>query len=141
MWQKIKPYIISVLIALSVGGVSAFLTRGDMNLYESIVTPPLAPPGILFPFVWRILYILMGISAAMRWSEKARQPLATQNALYTYATSLVLNFAWSIIFFKFGAFLPAFIWLILLFVSIIATILKYRKIKPTAAYLQIPYAL
>lgn len=141
MWQKIKPYIISVLIALAVGGLSAFLTRGDMDLYENIVTPPLAPPGILFPIVWSLLYILMGISAAMIWKERGGSPLAVQNALYTYATSLVLNFAWSIIFFKFGAFLLAFIWLILLFISIIATILKYRKIKPLAAYLQIPYAV
>ena len=141
MWQKIKLYIISVLIALAVGGLSAFLTRGDMDLYENIVTPPLAPPGILFPIVWSLLYILMGISAAMIWKERGSSPLAVQNALYTYATSLVLNFAWSIIFFKFGAFLLAFIWLILLFISIIATILKYRKIKPLAAYLQIPYAV
>ena len=141
MWQKIKPYIISVLIALAVGGLSAFLTRGDMDLYENIVTPPLAPPGILFPIVWSLLYILMGISAAMIWKERGSSPLSVQNALYTYATSLVLNFAWSIIFFKFGAFLLAFIWLILLFISIIATILKYRKIKPLAAYLQIPYAV
>ncbi len=141
MKQKIKPYIISIAVSLGVGMISAFLTRGNMNIYEEVVTPPLSPPSFLFPVVWTALYILMGISAAMIYTNKNRQKRHKDKALYTYATSLFVNLFWSIIFFNMRAFLFAFIWLLLLLYFIISTILQYRKINHTAAYLQIPYAL
>lgn len=136
---KIKPYIISVLIALGVGGLSAFFTRNSMDLYSTINTPPLSPPSILFPIVWTILFVLMGISAAMIYTDTNASPLSKKSALSTYALSLIVNFFWSIIFFNFRAFLFAFIWLLLLLFLIVRTIMKYYKINPTAAYLQIPY--
>lgn len=141
MFSKIKPYIISILIALGVGALSAFLTRNNMDLYSEIITPPLAPPAILFPIVWTILYILMGISAAMIYTQKSAPIKERSGALATYFSSLVVNFAWSIIFFNFRAFLFAFIWLLFLLYLIIKTIIEYKKINPTAAYLQIPYAV
>ena len=136
---KIKPYIISVLIALGVGGLSAFFTRNSMDLYSTINTPPLSPPSILFPIVWTILFILMGVSAAMIYTDTNASKLSKKSALSTYALSLIVNFFWSIIFFNFRAFLFAFIWLLLLLFLIVRTIMKYYKINPTAAYLQIPY--
>ena len=136
---KIKPYIISVLIALGVGGLSAFFTRNSMDLYSTINTPPLSPPSILFPIVWTILFLLMGISAAMIYTDTNASQLSKKSALSTYALSLIVNFFWSIIFFNFRAFLFAFIWLLLLLFLIVRTIMKYYKINPTAAYLQIPY--
>ena len=141
MWKKIKPYVISIAIALAVGGLAAFLTRNDMDLYKEIVLPPLAPPSILFPIVWSILYVLMGISAAMIYLRKNEAPNAVRDALSVYGINLVLNFMWSIIFFKFRAFLLAFLWLIALLAVIIKMILDFRKIKPIAGYLQIPYAV
>ena len=65
MWNKIKPYIISIFIALAVGGASALLTIGNMDIYSEVKTPPISPPSFLFPIVWSILYILMGVSAAI----------------------------------------------------------------------------
>ncbi len=141
MIEKIKPYIISVLIALAVGGLSAPLTRNNMSLYIDIITPPLSPPSWAFPVVWTILFILMGISAAMIYTDKAAPEPQKRSALYTYALSLVVNFFWSIIFFNLRAFLFAFLWLLLLLFLIIRTIMKYYKINKTAAYLQIPYLL
>lgn len=141
MWKKIKPYVISIAIALAVGGLAAFLTRNDMDLYKEIVLPPLAPPSILFPIVWSILYVLMGISAAMIYLRKNEAPNAVRDALSVYGINLVLNFMWSIIFFKFRAFLLAFLWLIALLAVIIKMILDFKKIKPIAGYLQIPYAV
>lgn len=141
MLSKIKPYAISILIALSVGGLSAFITRNNMDLYDEIITPPLAPPAILFPIVWTILYVLMGISAAMIYKENSAPFNERSSAIAIYASSLVVNFAWSIIFFNFKAFLFAFIWLLFLLFLIVKTIIAYKKIKPIAAYLQIPYAV
>ena len=138
---KIKPFIISVLIALGVGGLSAFFTRNSMDIYGTINTPPLSPPSILFPIVWTILFALMGISAAMIYTNTTADEDSKDSALYTYGLSLVVNFFWSIIFFNFKAYFFAFIWLLLLLFLIVRTIIKYYKINPTAAYLQIPYLL
>ncbi len=139
--ENILVYAISIGIALLVGGLSALVTGGSMGIYEEIITPPLAPPSWLFPVVWTILFILMGISAAMIYNDRKASMAQKKSALYTYALSLIVNFFWSIIFFNFRAFFFAFIWLVLLLYLIINTILKYYKIKPLAAYLQIPYAI
>ncbi len=58
-WAKLKTYVISILIALGVGGLSAFLIRKNVYIYSLLRKPPLAPPSIVFPIVWTPLYILM----------------------------------------------------------------------------------
>ena len=141
MWKKIKPYVISIAIALAVGGLSAFLTRESMNIYQEINRPPLSPPSWLFPVVWTILYVLMGISAAMIYTDAASTPAERERALGTYAASLLANFGWSLIFFNHRAFFLAFLWLLVLLFLIVKMILQFYKIKPPAAYLQIPYAV
>ena len=145
MWEKIKPYlktyIIAIAIPLGVGLLSAFFTKDNMNLYSEIVTPPLAPPGWLFPVVWTLLYALMGVSSAMVYMDRIVNPEAARRGLTHYAISLVVNFAWSIIFFNVRAFTLAFIWLLLLLYLIVRTIISYHKVNPVAAYLQIAYAV
>ena len=141
MWKKIKPYVISVAIALGVGALSALFTRGNMDIYDRIQTPPLAPPGILFPIVWTVLYTLMGISSAIIYTKGRNENIPVYEALKTYAIQLGVNFFWSIIFFNLEAFLFAFLWLLLLWVLIIIMIKKFYQIDKTAAYLQIPYFL
>ena len=137
--RKIITYIISITIALAVGGLSAFLTRGNMDIYQNISQPPLAPPAILFPIVWTILYILMGISGAIIYMR--RKETDVSGALKIYAFQLIVNFLWSIIFFNMQAYLFAFVWLVILWLLIIAMIVSFKKISPIAAYLQIPYLL
>ena len=141
MWQKIKPYIISVAIALGVGVLSALFTRGNMDIYDRIQTPPLSPPGILFPIVWTILYILMGISSARVYVIGKEEDISTYNALKTYGIQLAVNFFWSIIFFNAEAFLFAFVWILLLWLLIIKMIKEFNTISPFAAKLQVPYLL
>ena len=137
---KYKTYIISSLIALSVGLFSALLTMENMNL-SAIRQPPLSPPAVLFPLIWSVLYILMGISSARIFEKKSAFPEKSRSALSTYASSLVVNFAWSIIFFNFGAFFIAFIWILLLEFLVLKTVKEYAELDKKAALLQIPYAL
>lgn len=134
MLKKYKPYIVEVIIALLVGGAAALLTRGSYNVYNEVVKPPLAPPPVLFPIVWSILYILMGISAGLVKKESGSVP-------FIYRLQLAVNFVWPIIFFNMQAFLFAFIWLVLLWILIIAMIVEFYPINKTAALLQIPYLL
>ncbi len=139
MWKKLKPYIISILIALGVGGLSALLTSGNMS--NSFISPPLSPPAALFPIVWTVLYTLMGISSALVYVKGKEEDIDISSALGVYLIQLAVNFMWSIIFFNLRAYLFAFLWIILLWILIIAMIKRFREISPFAAYLQIPYLL
>lgn len=141
MWSKLKPYIISVLIALGVGGLSALLTSGNMDIYEKIIEPPLSPPGALFPIVWTVLYTLMGLGSALVYVKGKEENTDISGALGIYLLQLAVNFLWSIIFFNLQAYLFAFIWIILLWILIITMIKRFYEISPLAAYLQIPYLL
>ena len=141
MKQNLKPYVISILIPLLIGGLSALISSGGMDFYKTINRPPLSPPSILFPIVWTILFILMGISWAMVATTKTTSPPQKRSAFYTYALSLIFNFFWSIFFFNLNWFLFSFLWLLVLIFLIIRTIMKYYRINPVASYLQIPYLL
>ena len=138
MRNKTKVYIISILIALGIGALSGFLTRGSMERFASLNQPPLSPPGWLFPVVWSVLFILMGIGAAMIYLSD--NPERTR-ALKIYALQLIVNFFWSILFFNLEARLFAFFWLLLLLALVLLMFFLFRKISPQAAFLQIPYIL
>lgn len=137
--RKFTPYIIAVAIAMGVGFLSTFFTRNNMNIYDDIIVPPLAPPMFLFPIVWTILYFLMGISSGgiAKYNDVRKEEVF--DALFAYAIQLFLNFFWSILFFNMRAFLFSFVWLIVLWFAIIWMIVKFYKINPKAAFLQIPY--
>lgn len=141
MWNKIKPYIISIFIALAVGGASALLTIGNMDIYSEVKTPPISPPSFLFPIVWSILYILMGVSAAIVYKKRNYFAEDVQMGLNAYKISLFFNFLWSIIFFNFNWFGLAFFCLLGLLFFIIKTVILYYKVDKIAAYLQIPYII
>lgn len=144
-WNKIKPfilpYIVAIAIPITVGIVSAALTKDNMEVYNNLTTPPFAPPSRLFPIVWSILFILMGVSSAMIYTHCERNIDDAKKGLGWYAASLVLNFSWSIVFFNLQATFFALLILMALLYTIISTILEYRKVWPISAYLQIPYAI
>ncbi|MBO4941154.1 MAG: tryptophan-rich sensory protein [Clostridia bacterium] len=139
--KQLKTYVVSILIPLLVGGFSAFLTRGNMMLYDEIIKPPFAPPTILFPIVWTILYILMGIGAARVYLKRDIMPKEASKARTIYFLQLAVNFFWSLIFFNQRAFLAAFLWLVILWVLIILMLVKFRKVDLPAALINIPYLL
>ena len=129
--------VIAILIPIAVGVFSA-LFSGNMSVYATLNKPSLAPPGIVFPVVWTILYVLMGISSYIVWESDSADK---GNALKIYALQLFFNFCWSILFFRFDLYLFAFFWLIAMIILIILMIYNFYKIKPLAAYLQISYLI
>lgn len=139
--NRIKTYVIAILIPLAVGFLSSLLTMNSMDIYSDLVTPPLSPPGWLFPVVWTILYTLMGISSAMVRGNRQKDLSSAACGQKYYALSLIFNFLWSIVFFNLRWLLFAFVWLLILLYLIVRTILCYKKVSPLAAYLQIPYAI
>ena len=133
-----KQLLISIGIALGIGGLSALVTMNSMDKYETMAKPALSPPGFLFPIVWAILFTLMGISSYLIFnSEDSRKPFA----LFIYGAQLAVNFFWPIFFFNFSEYLWAFIWILLLWLLIILMIKKFYPINKVAALLQVPYLL
>ncbi len=137
---KWKNLLVSIAIPLAVGGLSAFFTRDAMMDFETLIKPPFSPPGWLFPIVWTVLYILMGISSYIIYQSDGNE-IIKRSALSAYALQLFLNFFWSIIFFNMKNYLFAFIWLILLILTIVATMLRFKRISDTAFYLLVPYLI
>ena len=132
-----KNLITCLAIPLAVGSLSSLLTQNSMETFSSVTKPELAPPGWLFPVVWTILYILMGIASYLVLTSGK----PNNYALTVYGIQLVFNFFWSIIFFNFELYLFAFIWLVLLWLLILKTTLLFYQISKPAGYLMIPYLL
>lgn len=135
-----KIYAFWIILAEAVGALSGWLTRNGMKAYtETVHQPPLSPPPWLFPIVWAILYALMGIGAAR--VSLTPQSKERNLGLNLFVSQLIVNFFWSPIFFNAQAFGTALLWLILLWILVLAMILVFRKVDKLAGYSQIPYLL
>lgn len=133
-----KQLSISLAISLGTGILSGLITMMGMENFEKATKPPLTPPNYLFPIVWTILFILMGVSSYIIFrSDK----LEKTNALIVYGIQLLVNFFWPIFFFNFSAYLFSFIWIIILWLLIILMIKMFYPISKTAALLQLPYLI
>ena len=139
-WQKWKRYGTGILLVEGVGLLSAFLSRGGTEKFQmTAIQPPLSPPGWVFPVVWTILYGLMGISAVRISLAPASEERS--RGLNLFVIQLILNFFWSLIFFNAQAYGLAFVWILVLWVVVLAMILEFRKVDGGAAWLQIPYLI
>ena len=140
MKRNWKSYLFWILLSEAVGGLSGWLTREGTRIYQqSIVQPPLSPPGWVFPVVWTLLYALMGISAARIYQTESSKSRST--GLNLFITQLVVNFFWSPVFFNLQAFGLAFFWLLLLWILVFRMIRFFRTADPLAGKLQIPYLI
>ena len=138
VWNKTKAYVISVAIAVGTGALSGLLAGNftGNDSFERLNMPALSPPAWLFPVAWTVLYMLMGVSAAM--VLKADNPEKLRGLLL-YAMQLLVNFFWSIFFFRLEWRLFSFFWLLLLIGLVVAMIAEFRKSSKTAAFLQLSY--
>ncbi len=134
MKDKLK-LLISITIPLLVGGLSALISNISTN-FDSFKKPVFTPPGIVFPIVWTVLYILMGISSYIIYKNDS---LNKKDSLIIYKIQLLINGIWSIVFFKLKLFLLAFILVLVLLVLTYLMIVKFKSLNKLAGYLQIPY--
>lgn len=130
-------YAVSIGIALAVGGLSAWINGGNFETPE-LAAPPLSPPAWLFPVVWTLLFVLMGISAAGVYLSDSP---GRSDALFVYATQLVVNFLWTVFYFRFRAIALSFFWLVFLLALVLLMIRRFEAVRPGSGKLQIPYAL
>ena len=135
-----KTLLIFVAIPLLVGGISALITMDSMQYFELLEKPPLSPPGWLFPVVWTVLYVLMGIASYLVVSSGA-EPQVKIHALKVYFLQLAFNFLWSIFFFNLELYGFSFVWLLTLLFLIVISTVRFWRIDRRAGILMIPYIL
>lgn len=137
MKSNLKKFLFCISIPLLTGALSGYLAKNSADLFSTLNKPPLSPPGWIFPIVWSLLYLMMGIASYLVLTSG--QP--NQQALLWYAVQLALNFLWPILFFNLELYFLSFILLVLLWWSILKTIELFYEISKPAAYLLIPYLL
>lgn len=134
--EKIKIYAKSILIPVIIGGIVGIIISRFID-YKTLQKPFLAPPSIVFPIIWTILYILMGISYGILKSNSKIDSVTD----FVYYLQLGVNALWSIFFFVLKWRLFAFIWILLLVGLVILMIILFYNKNKIAGLLQIPYLL
>ncbi len=132
--------LLFLFLPLVTGGIAAFLTCQGMTSYQMLEKPAFSPPGILFPIVWTILYLLMGIASYLVITSDA-SAFDRWNAVTVYLIQLFVNFLWPVLFFNFGLYLFSFLWLVFLWILIVITLRRFYPISRSAAWLLVPYLL
>jgi len=138
--QKILPligFILITFIAAFIG--SLFTTPSITSWYRNLNKPSFAPPNFLFAPVWTILFFLMAIAAFLVWQNKNNSQ--AKKALIFYFVQLAFNSLWSIIFFGLHNPGVAFLEIIILWLLILLTLIKFYKIQKIAGLLLVPYLL
>lgn len=134
--KRILTYVKTIAIPVITGVIIGLITKNSMN-YSDINKPKISPPGIIFPIVWSILYIIMGISYGILKNRK----LVDNGVKKIYYLQLAVNSLWPIIFFTLKFRLLAFFWIILLIILVVIMIDKFFFKNKVAGILQIPYLL
>lgn len=133
-WKKL---IIITVITFIVGTFFSFFTMNSMDTFKYL-SKPINVPGVLFPIVWSILYLLMSISCYLIVKSNDKDK---KEGIILYAIQLVINSLWTLIFFGLGAYLLSFIWIIILLIVAIIMLAKFYNINKIAMYINIPYVL
>ena len=135
-----KELILSLAIPLAVGGLSSLITKDAMKSFEALRQPLLSPPAWMFPVVWTVLYLLMGLACYQVVTSEASAP-RRRRALTFYGLQLAANFLWSLLFFLLGLYLTAFLWILVLWLLIFVCTVLFYYIRNSAGKLMIPYIL
>lgn len=132
---------LAVAVCLLVGALSGLATQSSVDTwYTTLNKPSFNPPNWVFGPVWTLLYLMMGVAAGLVWSRGA-QGGPRNKALSLFASQLLLNASWSLVFFGLQSPLPALFILLALLVLIALTLRAFGKVTPAAAYLMVPYLL
>ncbi|HOJ72702.1 MAG TPA: tryptophan-rich sensory protein [Phycisphaerae bacterium] len=135
-WGKLALW---VGLCEAVGVLGALALRGErLAWYRGLEKPRFAPPDWIFGPVWTALYGLMGFSLYKLW-DRRDQPRA-KAALRAFASQLLLNASWTPVFFGFKSPTGGLAVIAALWLEVVETIARTRKVSPEAAAALLPYA-
>lgn len=134
------PLLINLIIPIGGGALVGYINKNSFEIYKSLEKPFFAPPKIIFPIIWTMLYILMGIAAYRVYMKNKIKGLNSDGYFY-YIIQLLCNFSWTFSFFTFRLYGLSFLWIILISILVIITTLKFFKLDKIAGGLMSPYIL
>lgn len=139
--KKLLTFVAAVVICELVGILGTPFTVSSISTWYKFLNKPFfSPPNWVFGPVWTLLYALMGIAVAMIWLQGMKKKKVRTAVIY-FVSQLLFNFLWSIVFFGLHAPFAAFVNIIVLWLAIILTIMKFYPLSKLAAYLLVPYLL
>ena len=138
-WRALRRYLCLVVVALAVGGAAGAAARAGMEAYDLLTKPPATPPDRLFPVVWTLLYLLMGIAMGRVW--RAVSGSARRQAAALWCVQLGVNGFWPVVFFLWQEHGAAFFLLAGLIALVLAMSAQFSRRDPAAAWLCAPYLL
>jgi tryptophan-rich sensory protein len=133
---KLKKLLLYVVVTFLFGGIGALLGGGTSQIYTSLNKPFLSPPRIVFPIVWSILYLLMGIGAYFLSNERNSN---VSKLLKVYWIQLVFNALWPFVFWKLQAFWLAAIIIAIILILVVWLTYNAYQINKLSALLFVPY--
>lgn len=133
---NLRSLSVCIAIPLAAGLVSSFLSPNTKAVYEQLIKPPLSPPAWVFPVVWTILYVLMGIALCMIKDSKSK---SKDKAIKFFYIQLAINVLWSPVFFSLQLYFVSLIILLVLWAMVLITTIRFRMIDTVAGNLLIPY--
>lgn len=136
MKNKFIENLFYLFFPLLCGSIVGLLISNSIN-YGLLNKPLLSPPGYLFPIIWSILYLLLGISFYY-WQNNTTN---NKKENIIYYLQLFVNLAWSIFFFVLKWYLFTIFWTILLLILVIYLLYLFFKKYKLSFYLNIPYLL
>ncbi|MBV1849533.1 TspO/MBR family protein [Catellatospora tritici] len=132
-WWVLAGFVAAVTVVAVVGALAVAQPADD---YAALARPGWAPPSWLFGPVWTLLYAMIALAGWLVWRAVGWGP-----QLVPYAVQLVLNAAWTPLFFGAGQRGVALVDIVALWVAVGVTVLAFRKVSTAAAWLLVPYWL
>jgi translocator protein len=130
-WSALVGFLAAVTVA---AGIGALGVRGTTAEYNGLEQPAWAPPSWLFGPVWTVLYAMIGVAAWLVW-----QRTGWGREIGVWVAQLVLNAAWTPLFFGAGRYGLAFLDIVALWLLIGVTVVLFRRVSRPAALLLLPY--
>ena len=134
MKNKLKVFL-QIFLPIIIGSIVGFIINDYID-YNTLNKPPLSPPSWLFPVMWSIIYLLLGISYYL-----FRKNNENKTTSIIYYTQLIVNYLWSIIFFILKWRFFSIIWIILLDILVMLLLYQFFKKEKASVYLNIPYLI
>jgi len=137
---QIGKLVVAIALPLAIGSIAGMFTaKAIPGWYATLNQPSFSPPNWIFGPVWTLLYILMGISFYLIWNLEPGK--LRRQAITVFLVQLLFNFGWSFCFFYFKRIGIALVDIVLLWSTIVLMLIHFYRLKPTAAYINIPYLL
>ena len=137
VWRSLGMLMFLVALCLAVGQLGVFFTTEQtFAWYNTLIKPHWTPPGLLFPLIWTLLYVMMAIAAWLVW--RVKKP-GYRLALIIWSVQLLLNGLWTPLFFGHQAIVMGLVVLAILWLCLVMTVFLFYKQSRLAALLMFVY--